>query len=115
MGTPYRWGGGSANGYDCSGLIQYAYGEHGIILPRVSREQARMGIAVERQIDVLRAGDILGFAVDGAGVSHVGLYIGEGQFIHSASAGVKLSSLTATDPDSMWWKNRWIATRRILQ
>jgi len=115
MGTPYRWGGEGANGYDCSGLIQFAYGQHGIILPRVSREQARLGIAVETSVASLNAGDILGFSVEGAAVSHVGLYIGQGQFIHSASGGVKLSSLTATDPDSQWWQRRWVQTRRILQ
>ena len=114
MGTPYRWGGGNANGYDCSGLIQFAYGEHGVSLPRISREQAEMGISVERRIEDLRPGDILGFAVEGDRVTHVGLYVGEGQFIHSASGGVKLSSLTASDPDSLWWKRRWIVTRRIL-
>ena len=115
MGTPYRWGGDGANGYDCSGLIQYAYGQHGIILPRVSREQARRGHAVQRRVDALRPGDILGFSIEGAGVTHVGLYIGEGQFIHSATAGVKLSSLTGLDPDSVWWQRRWVETRRILQ
>jgi hypothetical protein len=115
MGTPYRWGGEGANGYDCSGLIQYAYGQHGIILPRVSREQARLGIAVERGVASLHAGDILGFSVEGPGVTHVGLYIGEGQFIHSASGGVKLSSLTAGDADSAWWQRRWVQSRRILQ
>jgi cell wall-associated NlpC family hydrolase len=60
-------------------------------------------------------GDILGFSVEGAGVTHVGLYLGEGQFIHSASAGVKLSSLSAADPDSVWWHRRWVETRRLIQ
>lgn len=115
MGAPYRWGGEDGNGYDCSGLIQYAYGQHGIILPRVSREQARLGFTVDPRIEALHAGDILGFSVEGAGVTHVGLYIGEGQFIHSATGGVKLSSLTALDPDSAWWRRRWVQARRILQ
>jgi hypothetical protein len=114
MGTPYRWGGTDANGYDCSGLIQYAYGEHGILLPRVSRDQARMGTLVERDVQKLLPGDILGFAASGKGLSHVGLYVGDGLFIHSASAGVKLSSLTATDPDSRWWRQRWTVVRRII-
>ncbi|MBI4419213.1 MAG: C40 family peptidase [Gemmatimonadetes bacterium] len=115
MGTPYRWGGEGSNGYDCSGLIQYAYGQHGIILPRVSREQVVMGTAVERHIEALVPGDILGFSVEGDRVTHVGLYVGEGQFIHSASDGVKLSSLSATDPDSLWWRHRWTVVRRILR
>ncbi len=114
MGTPYRWGGNDQDGYDCSGLIQYAYGEHGILLPRVSRDQARMGTAVDRDAGRLAPGDILAFSVDGGGVSHVGLYVGDGRFIHSASSGVKLSSLSADDPDSRWWRARWVGARRVL-
>ena len=115
MGSPYTWGGSDANGYDCSGLIQYAYGQHGIILPRISRDQVRMGKAVEPRLEVLRPGDILGFSVEGDRVTHVGLYLGEGQFIHSASGGVRLSSLSALDGDSQWWRRRWTVARRILQ
>lgn len=114
MGAPYRWGGTDANGYDCSGLIQYAYGEHGIVLPRSSRDQARVGDLVELDVRVLVPGDVLGFRVSGGGVSHVGLYVGGGEFIHSTAAGVKLSSLTAADPDSRWWRQRWVSARRIL-
>ncbi len=114
MGTPYRWGGSDEDGYDCSGLIQWAYGEHGILLPRTSRDQARLGTRVDRSVGALLPGDILGFAVSGSGVSHVGLYVGQGDFIHSSSAGVRLSSLTASDPDSRWWQQRWVAARRIL-
>jgi cell wall-associated NlpC family hydrolase len=114
MGTPYRWGGSDAAGYDCWGLIQFAYAEHGILLPRVSRDQARIGVLVERDIEALLPGDILGFAASGSGITHVGLYVGEGLFIHSASTGVKLSSLNGTDPDSRWWRQRWAVARRIL-
>jgi NlpC/P60 family len=115
MGTPYSWGGTDANGYDCSGLVQYAYEQHGIILPRISRDQMRMGRPVEPRLDALRPGDILGFSVEGDGITHVGLYVGEGRFIHSASEGVRLSSLSATDADSQWWRRHWIAARRIVQ
>lgn len=114
MGTPYTWGGDDANGYDCSGLIQYAYGQHGIILPRISRDQARMGRAVERRLEALRPGDILGFSVEGDQITHVGLYVGEGEFIHSTTGGVKLSSLSATDGDSAWWRRHWTVARRLL-
>lgn len=114
MGTPYTWGGDDTNGYDCSGLIQYAYGQHGIILPRISRDQARMGRAVERRLESLRPGDILGFSVEGDQITHVGLYVGDGEFIHSAKGGVRLSSLSATDGDSAWWRRHWTVARRIL-
>jgi cell wall-associated NlpC family hydrolase len=114
MGTPYRWGGTGEDGYDCSGLIQYAYGEHGILLPRTSRDQSRLGVLVGKDISELRPGDILGFSTTGAGVTHVGLYVGDGSFIHSASSGVKVSSLDGSDGDSRYWRQRWISARRIL-
>ena len=115
MGSPYTWGGTDDNGFDCSGLIQYAYREVGIILPRVSRDQLRTGTAVDPRLDALRPGDLLGFAVEAGQVSHVGLYVGDSQFIHSASGGVRLASLTATDPDSRWWQRRLVSARRIIE
>jgi cell wall-associated NlpC family hydrolase len=115
MGTPYQWGGTDENGFDCSGLIQYAYGESGVILPRVSRDQTRTGAFVEPRVPDLRPGDVLGFSVERSSrITHVGLYVGDGQFIHSSSNGVAISSLIATDPNSRWWQNRWVVARRIL-
>lgn len=116
MGAPYSWGGTDQNGFDCSGLIQYAYGQHGVVLPRISRDQMRMGSAVERRPDTLRPGDVLGFSAERSSrITHVGLYVGDGQFIHSSSTGVKLSRLEASDPDSRWWRDRWVGARRIVE
>ena len=117
MGTPYVWGGtGNADGgFDCSGLIQYAYGTQGISLPRVSRDQAKVGRKINKKLDGLRPGDILSFSTRGGPVTHVGLYVGGGQFIHSASRGVQLSRLSADDPYGKWWWKRWVGVRRVLE
>lgn len=113
MGMPYRWGDAGEEGFDCSGLIQYAFGRHGITLPRRSADQARAGTAVSRDLAALRAGDILTFANSGTRISHVGLYLGNGRFIHSASGGVQISVLSEGDVSGRWWYRRWIGARRI--
>jgi len=114
MGMPYRWGDEGEEGFDCSGLIQYAFGRHGITLPRRSADQAREGSGVARDLEALRAGDVLTFATTGQSVSHVGLYIGNGKFIHSATGGVQISLLSPDDVSGRWWYRRWIGTRRLV-
>ncbi|NIR44379.1 MAG: C40 family peptidase [Gemmatimonadetes bacterium] len=118
MGEPYRWGGTSTDeGFDCSGLIWYAYRAHGVDVPRVSRDQARAGRPVPRSIDALVPGDVLLFADGGTAVTHVGLYIGNSRFIHAtASGGVRVSSLSADDTVyDRWWFQRWVGARRLLR
>jgi cell wall-associated NlpC family hydrolase len=117
MGQPYRYGGEGDGGFDCSGLIQYAYASHGVTVPRVSTDQAQVGEPVARALDELEPGDILTFSASPGGgrVSHVGLYVGEGRFIHSASSkGVSESRLSAEDPNGAWWYARWVGARRII-
>jgi cell wall-associated NlpC family hydrolase len=117
MGRPYKYGGtgSEGEGFDCSGLIQYAYGRHGITLPRRSVDQAREGTKVRKDVAVLLPGDLLTFSNRGGPVTHVGLYIGERRFIHSATRGVQVSTLSAEDPYGRWWYTRWVGVRRIVK
>ncbi len=117
MGRPYTYGGTGVDGqgFDCSGLIQYAYGKHGLALPRRSTDQAREGRKIDRQVKLLAAADILTFSNSGGRVTHVGLYIGDGRFIHSATRGVQVSVLSAEDPYGRWWHKRWVGVRRIVR
>ena len=116
MGRPYEYGGTGADGegFDCSGLIQYAYGRHGIALPRRSMDQAREGTKVKKSVSALLPGDLLTFSNRGGAVTHVGLYIGGRRFIHSATHGVQVSTLSADDPYGRWWYTRWVGARRIV-
>jgi hypothetical protein len=116
MGRPYRLGGTGEDGggFDCSGLIQYAYRQHGVLLPRTSKEQATEGRKLSRKVGALAPGDLLTFSNRGGPVTHVGMYLGEGKFIHSATRGVLVSRLSEDDPYGRWWYRRWVGARRIL-
>jgi hypothetical protein len=117
MGRPYEFGGTGegGEGFDCSGLIQYAFGKHGIGLPRISTDQAREGSKVDKKPEHLRPADLLTFSNRGGAVTHVGLYIGDGRFIHSATRGVQISILSSGDPYGRWWYQRWVGVRRIIR
>lgn len=90
IGVPYLWGGVSAEtGFDCSGLTMTVYQLNGLDLPRHSRTQYDAGDTVDRRD--LQKGDLVFFATRGQGkISHVGIYIGDGQFIHAPSSGKKI-------------------------
>ncbi len=118
MGEPYRWGGTSTDGgFDCSGLVWYAYDTHGVSVPRTSRDQARAGVPLAANASALEPGDILLFAESGTRVTHVGLYVGNARFIHSTnSGGVKVSRLSGSgDANDRWWFARWIGARRVME
>jgi cell wall-associated NlpC family hydrolase len=87
IGTRYRHGGASPQrGFDCSGLVQYVMARFAMIVPRTARQQAAVGVAVDRDTSLLRPGDLLTFASNGkASISHIGIYIGDGHFVHASS------------------------------
>ena len=87
IGTRYRHGGASPqHGFDCSGLVQYVMARFQMILPRTAKQQAALGVVVERDTSLLRPGDLLTFASnDRASVSHIGIYVGGGRFVHASS------------------------------
>jgi cell wall-associated NlpC family hydrolase len=116
IGRRYRLGGTGepGDGFDCSGLIQFAYERVGIALPRRSADQARVGRELGRDASELLPGDVLTFSGNGRTVTHVGLYMGDGRFIHSASKGVQISRLGDDDPNGRYWFRRWVGARRII-
>ena len=103
LGVPYRWGGASPSGFDCSGLVMYVFAQVGVSLPHSSYSQYGMGSPVSR--DQLQPGDLVFF--DGLG--HVGIYVGGGQFIHAPHTGdvVRISSLSG------WYSSSYVGARRI--
>jgi cell wall-associated NlpC family hydrolase len=104
LGIPYRWGGSSPSGFDCSGFVMFVYAQVGVSLPHNAAAQFAYGTPVSR--DELQPGDLVFF--DGLG--HNGIYVGGGNFIHSPHTGdvVKISSLF----DS-WYDSRWVGGRRL--
>lgn len=112
MGTPYVFGGTSRRGLDCSGFVLQVFTPLGVKLPRVSADQARVGLPVD--VSSLRAGDLVFFDTVGGGrVTHVGIYLGNDQFINANSyrGQVTIDRLLS----DKYWAPRYLGARRVLQ
>ena len=108
IGKPYRYGGNSPTGFDCSGLVQYSYSRAGLPIPRTTKSQRESSVAVGSQS--LRAGDLIFFDQEGRKSSHVGIYIGDGRFVHAPSSGKQVRVDTL---DTKYWKKHYVGARRI--
>jgi len=108
LGTPYRYGGSSPHGFDCSGLVYYSYRRAGIHVPRTT--YAQMNAANRVRLRDLAAGDLLFFRLGRQPVSHVAIYTGDGQFIHAPSSGKRVSYGSMSD---VYWKTRLVAAGRF--
>ena len=103
LGVPYRWGGSSPSGFDCSGLVRYVYRRFGIDLPHSSYADFNLGHRVGRRS--LKPGDLVFFS----GLGHVGLYVGKGRFIHAPHSGTRVQISRLRD-----WGASYDGARRLV-
>ncbi len=109
IGIDYNYGGTTTSGFDCSGFTGYVFKKLGIDLPRTSRDMFNWDGGTKVAEENLRAGDLVFYNTSGAGVSHVGIYIGNNKFAHAASKGVTITSM-----DESYYAKRYLGARRVM-
>ncbi len=106
VGTPYRWGGTSLNGFDCSGFLQYVFSKKGVSIPRTVSDIWNFGVGLSKP----SVGDIVFYQTYKKGPSHAGIYLGDGKFIHSGTKGVTISDMNIS-----YWQKRYLGSKRMVQ
>ncbi|HKW46978.1 MAG TPA: C40 family peptidase [Gemmatimonadaceae bacterium] len=114
LGTPYRYGGTSPiTGFDCSGFVQYVFARNAVRLPRTSRQQAKVGVALSRNWRSLRPGDLVMFAERGEPISHVAIYAGRNRIIHASASGGEVRYDDLSTRRGQWFVEHIAAARRV--
>lgn len=110
IGRPYRYGGTTPDGFDCSGLVQYVYGLQGLRVPRTTREQFKAGDRIK--LKHAEPGDLLFYSFGGGGIDHVAVYLGDGQAVHAPSSG---KQVIVAPVGNRWWMDRYRDAVRVIQ
>lgn len=109
LGAPYRYGGHSPAGFDCSGLVRFSYAQAGIEVPRTAFDQYLRSRPVAN--DRLRPGDLLFFTLRSHSISHVGIYVGDGKFVHAPAFGKRVMESRLDDP---YWRRHLVRGGRLF-
>ncbi|MGH8284828.1 MAG: C40 family peptidase [Steroidobacteraceae bacterium] len=108
LGAPYRFGGTTPAGFDCSGLVFYVHDRAGFTVPRTAAAQRRAARPIP--LDVLEAGDLVFFRISAAQVDHVGVYVGDGRFVHAPRSARPVALERLDDP---YYRTRLVGAGRF--
>lgn len=111
LGTPYQYGGGEPHqGFDCSGLVNYSYRQAGLEVPRTAALQLKATRSVP--VRELKPGDLLFFRIGGRRIDHVGIYLGDGRFVHAPATGSSVSKSSLSDK---YWRKRFYRAGSLME